>query len=448
MTYLLNARAIYLGQIFNGEVLSTHYPPLYSFLISPAFLAGNSILHNVQLLNAVYSSLSVVLTFLILRLQLNQKFSFVGALTSALLPFHLFIPRQAFSENIYVPLLLFTVYMSIKPSDMSYKRTLLFGLMITALFLTRYITLVILPVLILFWLLRNFEGNKYSIVLRHLIILLSTLFVFYGLWVLYGVLNGVPVGGMLGFHITENTKPEYLTMERFIYFSIKVACYSVLLSGPFLFPVVVYYWNNFPRSIFDRHDTGRFFRLYHSFSPKTQLLFLFSGITASFWVAITRHYWRAMYNIPNVSKFSSRYFAYLVPLVFILAWFGVGELKSKKTKLLILYTTAICCLVPSYLLIFNGHFTRVPFIPQIIRRLTSLDITLYLGDYRLWYLAGLVLLPVTLLFRRDRHKVIYTTLIVVHMTILLAVSYQNLGDLTPKPYNLEWQIAEFGEIPP
>ncbi|MBN1267398.1 MAG: hypothetical protein JXA25_18040, partial [Anaerolineales bacterium] len=67
---------------------------------------------------------------------------------------------------------------------------------------------------------------------------------------------------------------------------------------------------------------------------------------------------------------------------------------------------------------------------------------------RLWYVAVLMLLPGTLFLKKDRLKVIFKTLIVVHMIFLVTVSYHNLDDRRPAGDIVEWQINEFGEVSP
>lgn len=448
--YFLNSKAIFYGRIFNGELLNTHYPPLYPLFLTPAFLAGTNTLRNMQILNAIYSSFAAVLTYFFLRLYLDQKTSIIGAFISTLLPYHFYFPRTLFSENIFVPLLMFTVYTIINSSEISYKRTFQFGILLSALFLTRYISLVVLPILILFWLLRTMKENSYSGLFRHLMVLISVVVFLYGLWIFYGVMNGDSFKDMLGFQIVKRTHPEQLTVDRFFYFCLKTVFFSVLLCGPFIFPLLINFWNNFPGKIFSRLNLAHLVRFYHSISKKSQLLLVFSGLTASFWVAIVRHHWRAKYNYPEVSKFSSRYFAFLVPLVFILAWYGVEELIKKpiKRRDLLVYLAAAGCLALSYVLVFNGYFTRFPFRPEMIPELTFLDITLYMKDYRLWYVAVLMLLPGTLFLKKDRLKVIFKTLIVVHMIFLVTVSYHNLDDRRPAGDIVEWQINEFGEVSP
>ncbi len=421
--YIDNAWVFISGRIFSGQQLITHYPPLYPVLISPAFVFGGDFFRNIQILNAIYSSFLVVLIYLILKLYVDNKMALAGAFLSVLLPFHYFFPRQVYSENVFIPLLFLLIYVLLKPSGLSIRRTVFFGVLLSAIYLTRYIALIVLPVFILLWSLRIFEKSNSVTMKKHLVILLYTIMLIFGVWILYGLLMGNPVKSMIGFHVTGDANSSQLTFIRFLYWTIKVLAFSVLLTGPFIYPLVIFLHENFPAQLFTRNWTGDIVSLCGSLNLKNRLFLVFSGLTAAFWVSIIRHHMRVDYNFPHITRFVSRYLAFLVPLAFILAWIGIdGLIKSKTRGKWGLLVISVIILVFSYALVFQIPFFSIsPFTPETIRILFGLNITLYLSNQKLLYLAGLVLMQAALLLKMDHGKLVYQLFLIIHMLTVILV---------------------------
>ena len=154
------------NQIFHGVLnvaLNHKYPPLNPIVLSPIFLFGvrNFLLHAAifKFDHFIHSNISALLVG---KTILDKKFSLLFVLTCAVYPFHIVYPVILYSENLYTPLFFWAVYFSF--SNPGNKRNVwlwdvLFAISLAALWLTRYMTMPLIPVFMLIWWMKPEHGN-------------------------------------------------------------------------------------------------------------------------------------------------------------------------------------------------------------------------------------------------------------------------------------------------
>lgn len=290
---------------------STQYPPLYPALLAPAFAFGDGFYEAMLVINVIVSSAAVFPAYAIARLHLGRVASLLCASVVAVLPFHIVFPRALLSENLYFPLLLVTFYAVLV--DVSPRRRLTLdiatGALLGALYLTRHISLVLIPVMLIVWWLKPFEGEHAFGVskrkLLHLLALSGTMVSVYLPWVLLNLRAGNGVMETLGFGIASRTNPEQLTPERMGLVAVGYLAYYVLLAPPVVGLVLAAPLEALRQGL--RSAYGRL----------VTAIYLSAGAV---FVAVVRHSWRAHYNFPEFSKIMGRYPLHFAGLFVLLAF--------------------------------------------------------------------------------------------------------------------------------
>lgn len=292
---------------------STHYPLLYPLSISVAFLFGDRFHDVIMLLNVLYSSAMVVPSYLIARLALERRESLMCAAVLALVPFHLVLPRSVLSENLYFPLILLAAWMVLRePSSRPMLWDLGTGVLLGALYLTRYVSLAFIPVFVLVWWLRPSESEvgrrlvrPSATKLRRLAVLLVATTVTFGIWVVSQASQGASFADTLGFGIASNPDPAQLTLARLGTWTVIYAAYFVLVAAPVLGLILM----SIPEALRSR-----------TWGVYERTVVMVAGLSCALGVVMVRHSWRAYYNYPDPSKIMGRYAIYLGAFFVILAF--------------------------------------------------------------------------------------------------------------------------------
>ena len=332
-----------------------HHPPLYSLSIAPAFFFFSrfKVYDAVKALNALYITSVIFPVYFLLRKFLNRVTSIVASALMLLLPVHLVIPRSMISENIYYPLLLWALLLSFtNVLPVSKKNRLIedmvLGVLLALLMLTRYISLALIPAFLFIWWIKPFpfqnEEGPFLISpakLKHLLVILISLAVIEGIWLVAGASEGIPVRNLLGFFLAEDSNPAQLDFNRLFMWTVFYSCYLILLAGPAL-PVLIVSITHFNREKW-REDFQRW------------CITLFV-LLAAFMIACVRHSWKARYNYPDPSRVQGRYILYFAPLFIITAIISIRNLIQKKIKssyLLLLMGFSIGLMIFSYFVLFK-----------------------------------------------------------------------------------------------
>jgi len=122
-----------------------NYPPLYPITISLPLLIGNMHISYllIQIINILLNTSVVVFAYMLLRGLVENRHAVAASLTAGILPSVFPYTFNIMSENLYIPLLLLTVYLfyMLEKSDRKLYPFLL-GVITAAMYLTRTIGLV------------------------------------------------------------------------------------------------------------------------------------------------------------------------------------------------------------------------------------------------------------------------------------------------------------------
>jgi len=362
LRYFNMAKLFYDG-VFNIENVN-HSPYLYPVMLSVSFLFGENAYTVMKFLNVLYSSSIIFPLYLIARKYFSKNISLLVTLCTCVLPYHLLFPRMLMSENLYFPILLWVMLLLLhQPQTQKLHGPwyLLTGFNIGLLYLTRYITLAVIPILLLAWWYINPRKNRTdgcvsSALARDIERLSSRSFlsftwlvlgiiIGYSPWMIAGLSAGVPIRLLLGFGITEQTTASQLTLYNLLIWLGLYFCYLVLMAAPVL-PFFSYFLGT---RFKDRNiETRNWF-------------ILLGGLIVGFLAACVRHSWRALYNGEIPARIMGRYILYFTPLFIISALLLIRQQTSFRHKTRIKHI-ALTLLLPfaivalAYALLFGNLF--------------------------------------------------------------------------------------------
>ncbi|MBD0413407.1 hypothetical protein [Oryzicola mucosus] len=221
------------------------------------------------------------------------------------------------SENIFLPLLLFSFYFAVrKPSSKLVLWDTLTAVSLAALYLTRHISLAIVPALLALWCITNFQRNKLFVFRLVYVILIAC--AAYAPWVVMGLSKDVALNKIFGFGIASRSNPEQKTLVRlgfwlFIYYG-----YFVVITAPvfhLLWAGTVQVCRNLS------------FENIH----KNRLIVGAFLVTFAAMAAATRHSWNAYYNFPAPMRMMGRYIMFSPVIFFIVSMYVANsEIYSRK----------------------------------------------------------------------------------------------------------------------
>ena len=316
MTYYDMADSMQRG--FFSITQTHHYPPLYPTLLMPALMFGQYTYALIKLVNALLSTSIIFPTYLLSRSFLDSKKSLLPVLIACALPYHLVFPRRLVSENLYFPVFLWTTLLvHAKPAGKKDALIwdILTGVALGLLYLSRYISLVVIPMFLIAWWIKPFgeQDNllKPSLnkILRFLLIGMIAVLVF-SPWVMAAIREGLPVKSALGFEIASKTTSRQLTLFNFFKWVYLYSSYLILISAPVL-PLLL-------KSLSDinfkkwREANGR-------------LIFEILAVIGGFLAAASRHSWRAYYNRIIPTTIMGRYVLFLSIPFIILAFITLNN---------------------------------------------------------------------------------------------------------------------------
>ena len=368
--YLYMLQYFYEGIFLRSATeFTTHYPPLYPLSLMFTFYLRDYAFEGIMALNACYASSLVFPIYLISRRFYDQKTSLIVVILISLIPFQFQLPVRLLSENLYFPLLMWALYLIlVAPRDGKYRLAwdCLTGFSLGLLYLTRYISLSLIPSLLLVWWLKPYKGAEqiYRLypkkVLNLLIVVLVAVFTF-SPWIAVGLKNGLPLSQMLGFGIASNTNPEQLTLLNLGKWILFYVGYFILLAAPVLNLLLV---------------SLRTAGLKNLKSEKNRWLILVAALVIAFGMAVVRHSWRADYNLELPKRLMGRYVIYFVPLFIASAFtafksFNKDNYRNIPDFILRNELLPLMLVILSYLLVIEGRF--FPVNTAFIHPLISID---------------------------------------------------------------------------
>ncbi|MCB1145109.1 MAG: glycosyltransferase family 39 protein, partial [Leptospiraceae bacterium] len=135
-----------------------YIPPLYPFVISVSFLFQDHYL-IMKLINVVLTSLTIYPVYFLLKEFSQRKELHLSSIFTLLLPIQFSMPNLVMSENLFLPLFaVFLLYMVRVVKGFEIKNSILAGLFLGLLLLTRYFGVAIPPAIFLFFLILSIIG--------------------------------------------------------------------------------------------------------------------------------------------------------------------------------------------------------------------------------------------------------------------------------------------------
>jgi hypothetical protein len=414
--YKINAR-----KIFNHEPFGTlHYPPLYSLFLSAAFFSKDNWYQWMLFINAVISSMVVVPVWLISSRFLPKSFALISVMIAGLWSFHVAYPRVLMSENLYVPLFLFSVFIFLNAEREDGRHSLplyaLFGFLTALAYLTKYIHLVALPCFVILWLVRPLfrdDPDKRKLLEKSRYYQAASVAAGFALtyipWVLYAWNNGFSEAQAIGLHHASHTT-NYATPGSLPVWIIFYTAYLVLMTAPFLLSFTIYFSLLISEKI--RND-----------GKETFFMLTIALLTVVFSLTAIQHSWRAAYNYPDPNRIMGRYLIQFSPLYLVLFMISLNKLKN-SLHLLNMSRILFCSFFSlSVIVLSQAMLFRLPWWQLKFDFINSPDGVPYRMEiFTFLFLFAVVIMTVipTLRFRNET----LTGRYIVSFSVLLVVSIQ------------------------
>ena len=352
ITYFDMAESLYKGSFSITQ--SHHYPPLYPLSIVVAMVFKEKTFEAIKLINVLLSSSIVFPIYLFTRHFLDQKKSLAVTLLTCTVPYHLIFPGRILSENLFFPLFLWVMYLTFsKPKNSNYHIfwDAVNAAVIAMLYLTRYISLALIPSFLLAWWIKPFDGEKSLLrpgikKITYFCIFIITIIAVFTPWILMAKNEDLPIKLALGFGIASKTTQGQLTLANLLIWSIFYIGYYFLIAAPVL------------NLIFSSLRIHKDMRWREGF---TRLVLQVLIVMGGFFAAVVRHSWRAYYNRDFPSKIMERYLI-VFSVIFImigaieLANFNKAKYKNLSGFLIKNQIIPYLIVVFSHLLIIKGAF--------------------------------------------------------------------------------------------
>jgi len=311
-----------LGYKISGYY-NAQYPPLYPLVIAPAFFFGNNWYKAILSINVLISSTIIFPIYLIVKRFFSSLLSWFIVLLTVMSGFNVVFPRMLMSENLYLPLFLFCFLLLI----WEYKQPvfdLLFGFLLGLCFLTRYLSLPLIPIFFILKFIQPWYTKRISFrKIFSLRLLFQRLLIFLGAivallpWLIYSKSVGFPLKNAFGFgisgmNLTNSNAPDI--------------SYLPLWTGAYLLLVLFgcsLFLDDFLSIIFQRYSRNEKSFTILSFFVITAVLILVCGV----------FFWQSSGNDFSNSFFHERYILgifLLVPIVAFLVQERIRILQDKN----------------------------------------------------------------------------------------------------------------------
>ncbi|MDD5331698.1 MAG: glycosyltransferase family 39 protein [Candidatus Nanoarchaeia archaeon] len=344
-TYIKLARNIFYFNTFSVNSQNPlYYPPLYPLILSFTYLVKdmNLIFVLMKLINSIISSLIIFPIFLLAREFLDERETIILTIITALLPYNILFSNVIMAENLFYPLVLFSIYFIYK-SFTTKKITydILAGIFISLSYLTKTLGLGLIFVVLIPFLYKLIKGNYYEIkkkIVMAVFFILVSLPWFIRNFELFGFSLGLFAGGYPTTKITTAiSSTNYLTLIGwfFVYLG-----YLIISSA-----IIFFVFNlSFIKNASEKRE-------------KILSLIVISSIFSFLIIASMHHINAIADSLTNLfflrGRPLGRYIEFLTPLIIIGAFIGFKKrnLKFEKTALIIL--TALAAVVISQLIYYQ-----------------------------------------------------------------------------------------------
>jgi len=396
----------------------SHAPVFYPMMLSVAFVFTENAYPVIKILNVLFFSSIVFPIFLIARNFFSRKEALLISALTCLLPFHFIIPRMVLSENLYFPIFLWTILLvSFAPRDPKGYAVwnIQTGITIGILYLTRFITLSVIPAFLLSWWFKQPYGKEKLFKpgwkkLANLLLLVGSIVLTFCPWVIMGLKVGVRFSELLGFGITAETSTRQLTLSNLLIWVSLYLSYVILMLAPFMPVILAGIANlgikNWPLEL-------------------RNWIISIAIILAGFLAASVRHSWRADYNAEIPARIMGRYVLFFTPLFIITAFLFIKHMPASKKRspmrhILISVLTPAALTVLAYAHLYGNIFSLHD--GSLINMLGSIDgaYFLFLGS-GYFILTGLIYFSISFAMCKSNFSLLKS------MIFLLLTAFYLLG---------------------
>ena len=457
IVYYLSAKTIFENHfLITTSLLFTNFTIGYPFVISPAFLFGPdkyAIFHTVLIINAILTSLIIFPSYFIIKKFCNEKISLLGALVIATLPSVNVYIFTMMSENLFIPLVIFSFWFIIEYYEtFEIKWMALTLISVLLLITTRIIGIAMLIGLILtcvyyiFYYLRPVTKARLIEGKQHLVLLGSSFIIFLFYYFIFYLSVDNP------YHASTRSNYALLIFENFLssnstfYLFLHELEFLILASYFIFFTVsilfVILCFTNQPKKGVEKKDIQSLKKI-NAF--KVGLVYAVTSSVITLILTISNQYSLQTITYPENALYYEIYSRYLDPIVPLIVLIGIVGLSRYSEYL---KTKSHLCFI-----IFSFIITELIFYFTFPVHRFAWDDTLsiaYIGNLVDMKIALPVILLLFLIFfavfvcRAPDKKLNILTLAITFSIILLLIIY-SLQLLPTKVWENEGKIGRYLE---
>ena len=440
--YDILAQNVVHGNLFINSPLFVTVPPGYSIVISIAYMISSdkvAIYHIMLIINAILTASIVFPIYFILRKYCSNILSIFGALIIATLPSITSYSFILFSENLFIPLFVYSIWF-IHESYGTNKKIwqLLAGSSITLLYMTRSTGLAMILGFVasfIYYMIAclvkdmSIKGLYHSVKSKFMLIA-SFLFTFL-LWLVY-TSNNTPKGSYTAMGSPYSTSSSYVvllsssvnSLDVFVnYIRLLLNEIDYLVISTYLVILIVFIY--------------MVIKLYSEKKARTSIIAVTAiyGIVSSICLLVITLTFMYDYGISKSEIFFlifGRYIEPALPVIFLFGLIGLDDIYKKCT---LIGTKAILCIVAAYLAsIFLFIWTvpqyyKFPDNPSIYFLKTAKNMFTMNGTYLIVaaFLLAIVIVFCLSLYYKKLKILLFGVFIISSIIIFIPSYYSQLG---------------------
>ena len=396
--YAKVGRSFYYFNNFNIEQNpSPFYPPLYSILISIAYLLKDMdlVYLAMKIINAFVSSMIIIPAYLLSKELLKENQQIYVPILILFLPSNFSFSSYLLSENLFYPLFLSAIYFIYKTlKENNLKNNILSSIFISLSYLTRSIGLILIGIYFLSHL-TNWIISKEKLQFRNLILSGFVMALIISPWLIRNYIEfGLTIKNILGWSASDNVKAVSRYKDFFIpAFATWVIIYTVALS---LMSGLIFFFSSFftLKHIKDKNNIHYF------------LILAIITVVSYVLVLANNALGPQPENLPRIFHFLTgrpilRYIEMLNPMIIILGTVGLNnfyETQNKKLLRNIVILSIPFFIIASQLVIYpltpinNLSLSNIGLIVVILNYLTQSKLLFNFVNYIIM-LSFFIILP-------------------------------------------------------
>lgn len=376
---------------FNAEAMAhlasyatAHYPPVYSLLELPFVI--EAVHYDAMLVaSSAVASLLVPLTWALAR-TIRVPGAVWAAVLAASMSFHPIYSQFLLAENLGLPLFVGATIIAMRGRR---GEAVGLGVLLALLYLTKYLYLPAVPVLLLAWLTMLARagsnvplGVRIRNAVRPTVVALMGFALILLPWIFYGMWSGIAIRKLLGMNVSpvrSVSLPEAATAKWLIFWFFAYAAYLLLASLPV--------WLLLLTRLMLRRESGSSIR---GKRPTAQGVYLVAvgALVLGFILVGAVHSAGVAYNHPTPSHLMGRYLLQCAPLLTVLGIMLVDEIRWRRVALSVVrvglaFISISIASVVAWGVLFSGYIWELP---NRFARMASITPEVFMFD-RIWVFA-------------------------------------------------------------